>query len=353
MRQRALQISVVCAGAMALSTLAVAGQAAPPAQPAPTAGQLVLKSRKAPARKSTSTHTPWGHPDLQGIWSNATTTPFERPSNLSDKEALTDEELAKLDREGAARRSTDNAPRQGDPGTYNESWWERGNLLKQTALIVDPPNGKVPPLTPEGEKRVAQRAKAIQGRGESDSWEDHNLHERCILYHGIPPLPTGYNNNYQILQTPQYVVIRYEMLNDERIIPLDGRPHLGKGIRQWFGDSRGHWEGDTLVVETTNFNAAAGGLYELGSVTRLQGTGESLRIIERFKRTDADTIDYRFTVDDPTVFTKQWTGSIPYTRIAGPLFEYACHEGNYAMEHMLAGARAQEKAALSKATSPK
>jgi hypothetical protein len=318
---------------MALATLTVAGQGPVPTRPPSAAG------------KSTHSRTPWGHPDLQGTWSNATTTPLERPSNLAANGTLTEEERAQLDREVAARRNTDQAPRQGDPGTYNEFWWERGNLLKQTALIVDPTNGKIPPLTSEGQRRAALRAQAMKGRGESDSWEDRNLHERCILYHGVPPLPTGYNNNYQILQTPQYVVIRYEMLADARMIPLDGRPHVGPGIRQWMGDPRGHWEGDTLVVETTNFNAGAGGLYELGTVTHLQGNGDTLRIVERFRRTDADTIDYRFTVDDPTVFTRQWTGSIPLTRPAEPLYEYACHEGNYAMEHMLSGARAQEKAA--------
>jgi hypothetical protein len=319
-----------------LASIPVSGQGA---------GQAAAKSPKAPARTSASGRTPWGHPDLQGIWSNATTTPLERPASLAGKETLSDEEHAKLDREGAAARSTDNAPRAGDPGTYNEYWWERGNLLKQTSLVVDPPSGKLPPLTPEGEKRVAAHARSIAGRGDSDSWEDHNLHERCILYHGVPPLPTGYNNNYQILQTPDYVVIRYEMLAGQRIIPLDGRPHLAKGVEQWMGDSRGHWDGDTLVVETTNFNDRAGGMYELGSVTRLQGTGETTKVIERFKKTDANTIDYRFTVVDPTVFTREWTGSIPLVRIEGPLYEYACHEGNYAMEHMLAGARAKEKAA--------
>jgi hypothetical protein len=292
--------------------------------------------------RSTGPRTPWGHPDLQGVWSNATTTPLERPTDLAGKEVLSDEEVARLDREVSGRRNTDQAPRQGDPGTYNEFWWERGNLLKQTALIIEPADGRVPALTPEGQRKVTARAEALKGRGPSDSWEDRNLHERCILYHGVPPLPTGYNNNYQIVQTPEYVVIRYEMLADTRIIPLDGRPHLNSKIRLWMGDPRGHWEGETLVVETTNFNAAAGGLYELGAVTPLQGTGETTRIVERFTRTDANTIDYRFTVDDSTVFTKPWTGSIPLVKFDEKIYEYACHEGNYAMEHILSGARAEE-----------
>ena len=208
--------------------------------------------------------------------------------------------------------------------------------------------GRVPNLTPEGERRVAAAAKAREGRGESDSWEDRNLHERCILYHGVPPLPTGYNNNYQIAQTPNFVAIRYEMLAETRLIPVDGRPHLRPAVRQWMGDPRGRWEGDTLVVESTNFTAAAGGLYELGSVLRLLGTGETMKIVERFRRTDRDTIDYRFTVDDPSMFVRPWTGAIPLTSFEGPIYEYACHEGNYAMEGMLRGARVQEAEAAKK-----
>ncbi len=309
---------------------------------------------QAPARTSqrtkpwTAPKTPWGHPDLQGLWSNATTTPLERPEEHKDKPVLTDQEFEQAAAATAKRRNTDQAPRAGDPGTYNEFWWERGNLLRQTALIVDPEDGRVPALTAEGERRVAAAAKAREGRGESDSWEDRNLHERCLLYHGVPPLPTGYNNNYQIAQTPSFVAIRYEMLAETRLIPVDGRPHLRAGVRQWMGDPRGRWEGDTLVVESTNFTAAAGGLYELGSVLRLLGTGETMRIVERFRRTDQDTIDYRFTVDDPSMFVRPWTGSIPLTTFEGPIYEYACHEGNYAMEGMLRGARVQEAAAAAK-----
>jgi hypothetical protein len=289
--------------------------------------------------------TPWGHPDLQGLWSNATTTPLERPAEFADKPTLTDQELAAANAQISARRNTDQAPRSGDPGTYNEFWWERGNLLPHTAIIIDPPDGKVPPLTPGGKARAAAYADARRGRGPSDSWTDRNLHERCILYHGVPPLPTGYNNNYQIAQTPTHVAIRYEMLMETRIIPLDGRPHLPSRMQQWMGDPRGRWEGDTLVVESTNFNYAAGGLYELGSVMHLQGTGETLRVVERFTRRDRTTIDYTFTIDDPSTFTRPWTGRLPLTAFEGPIYEYACHEGNYAMEGMLRGARVEEAAA--------
>jgi hypothetical protein len=326
-----------------LAVVVVVGLVAVPMGGAAVAGQSTPKTAK-PAKPRSTPKTPWGDPDLQGLWSNATTTPLERPNELSGKAELGDKEFDRANEEVANKRNTDQAPKTGDPGTYNEFWWERGNLLKQTALIIDPVDGRVPALTAEGQKRAAAYADARRGRGESDSWEDRNLHERCILYHGVPPLPTGYNNNYQIAQTRDWVAIRYEMLAETRLIPLDGRPHLPGKIRLWMGDPRGHWEGNTLVVESTNFTAAAAGLYELGAVTRLQGTGETLKIVERFTRTDENTIDYKFTVDDPTMFTRQWTGSIPLVGVEGPIYEYACHEGNYAMEGMLGGARAEEKA---------
>jgi hypothetical protein len=307
------------------------------------AGQTAVTTRPAATRKAPP-RTPWGDPDLQGLWSNATTTPLERPAELSDKAELADHEFDRANTDVANRRNTDQAPRTGDPGTYNEFWWERGKLLKQTALLIDPADGRVPPLTAEGQQRAAKYADDHRGRGPADSWEDRNLHERCILYHGVPPLPTGYNNNYQIAQTRDVIAIRYEMLAETRIIPLDGRPHIPSRIRQWMGDPRGHWDGNTLVVETTNFNYAAGGLYELGAVTRLQGTGESMKMVERFTRVGANQIDYTFTIDDPSMFTRTWTGSMPLMAFEGPIYEYACHEGNYAMEGMLRGARAEEEA---------
>ena len=205
---------------------------------------------------------------------------------------------------------------------------------------MDPPDGRIPPLTPEGQQRADAVAAAKRGRGPADSWEDRNLHERCLVYHSVPPLPTGYNNNYQIVQAPGLVAILSEMIHEVRLIPLDGRPHMGPNIRQWFGDSRGHWEGDTLVVDTTNFTD----LNDLNQRIR-RGSGATLHVIERFTRVDTDKIDYQFTVDDPATFTKPWTATLPMAKIQGPIYEYACHEGNYGMSGILSGHRAQEKAA--------
>jgi hypothetical protein len=288
---------------------------------------------------------------LQGIWSNATTTPLERPTDLQGKAELSDEEHADRQQKVSDARSTDKAPAAGDPGTYNEIWWERGRLLKATSIIVDPPDGKLPPLTPQAQKEADAREAARKGH-EWDSVQDRNLHERCLLYHGVPPLPTGYNNNYQIAQTPDHVAILSEMIHEVRVIPLKPRSQNRPAIRQWMGDSRGRWEGDTLVVETTNFNGYAGGLWALNR-TYLEGTGETLKVIERFRRVDQDSIDYTFTIDDPKTFTRTWTGSLPMEKIDGPIFEYACHEGNYAMTSILAGARAQEKKAAEEAAKKK
>ena len=300
------------------------------------AGQTQSKTA-ATSKKWTLPRTPWGHPDLQGIWNNGTPTPLERPSDLAGKEFLSDEEWAARAKEVSTRAER----RPDDPDAdvalaYNNEWWDRGTPLKRTSLIVDPTNGKLPPLTPEGQKRVAARAAAAKGRGPADSWEDRPLQERCLLYHGTPPFPTGYNNNYQIAQTRDYVAIRYEMLAETRIIPLDGRPRLGPNIRQWMGSSRGHWEGDTLVVETTNYS---------DKTTFRFPASENLKVVERFTRTDAGNIDYRFTVHDPTMYTKTWTAVLPLVKAEGPIYEYACHEANYAMEHMLSGARAEDRAA--------
>jgi hypothetical protein len=309
----------------------------------PVSGQAPAKTKAAASAKS-KFRTSWGHPDLQGTWSNATTTPLERPNGSSDKDALSDEETSSVDQKTASNLNTD---RRDGAGTdvdvsraYNEFWWERGKSIGRTSLIVDPADGRIPPLTPAGQKQADSLAAARQARGPADSWEDRNLHERCIVYHSVPPLPTGYNNNYQILQTPDYVAILSEMIHETRLIPLNGRPHLAQNIRQWFGDSVGHWEGDTLVVETTNFTA----LNDLNQRIR-RGSGLTLTVTERFTRVDADKIDYRFTVNDPTTFTKPWTAELPMIKLDAPIYEYACHEGNYGMEGILSGHRAQEKTA--------
>jgi len=209
---------------------------------------------------------------------------------------------------------------------------------------VDPPDGRIPPLTPEAQKRVdAEVAHATLHP--ADGPEDRPLAERCILWPtaGPPMLPGAYNNNYQIVQAPGYVAILVEMIHDVRIIQLDAQPHLPPNVRQWMGDSRGHWEGNTLVVETTNFTNKTGDLSAGMQRATFRGSDENMRLIERFTRVDPDTILYEFTVDDPTAFTKPWTAQIPMTKIPGPILEYACHEGNYAMSGVLSGARAEEK----------
>jgi hypothetical protein len=303
----------------------------------PIIGQGGAGSTKASTAKSWKVpRTAWGHPDLQGIWNNGTTTALERPADLADREFLSDEEWAARAKEVASRAEK----RPDDPLAdvelaYNNEWWDRGVPLKRTSLIIDPPNGKMPPLTAEGQKRLAARAAARRDHGPADSWDDRPLQERCLLYHGVPPFPTGYNNNYLIVQTPDTVAIRYEMLAETRVIPLDGRPHLGTGIRSWIGNARGHWEGDTLVVETTNYNDKA--------TFRFPAANETLRIVERFTRTSDDRIDYQFTVDNPEMYTKPWTAVLPMAKTTGPIFEYACHEGNYGIANVLSGHRAQEK----------
>jgi hypothetical protein len=298
---------------------------------------LVIGQAKKPG---TIPRTPDGKPDLQGTWSTSTLTPLERPAELADKPVLTEQEAK--DYEARLLRDLNRDRRDGtaaaDVGrAYNEFWFERGSNVVQsrrTSLIVDPPDGKIPALTPEAQKRQSA-LDDYRKQHPADGPEDVNLASRCILWGtaGPPMVPANYNNNYQIVQTKGYVSILVEMIHDLRIIPTDGRPHLPPNVRQWMGDPRGRWEGDTLVVETTNFT----------NQTNFRGAGENMRLIERFTRTDADTIIYEFTVNDPESFTKPWTVQIPMKKTTETLFEYACHEGNFAMEGILRGARAGEK----------
>jgi hypothetical protein len=292
--------------------------------------------------------TPWGHPDLEGIWNNSTITPLERPKELAGKEFLTEEEARTIDRDASVRydQRPTNAVEDVD-AAYNQFWWDRGKTVasRRTSLVVDPPDGRIPALTPDGQRRAA--AIAARLRGVTSGPEDRNLAERCVT-RGAPKLPGGYNNNFQIVQTPTYVAIMQEMIHETRIIPLDGRPHLPAGLGQWLGDSRGRWEGDTLVVETTNYHA----LSAFNSCCGCPGTTESLKIVERFRRVDADTIDYRFTVEDPATFTRPFTLEVPMGRMTEPIYEYACHEGNYGLEGILRGARAEERKAIRSSTSP-
>ena len=314
----------------------------------------VEKAAAALAPKGwTPPRTPDGQPDIQGLYTNGILTPLERPADFAGKAFFTPEEAAAFEKQVIQQR---NADRRGtgdaDVGrAYNDAWWDWGTRVAktlQTSLVVDPPDGKVPPYTPEAQKRIAAKAQTLKERCEhtvcppalfgvlpADGPEDRSYMERCMWWStvGPPMLPTAYNNNYQIVQTRDYVMIRIEMIHDVRIIPLDGRPHVDPSIRQFLGDSRGHWQGNTLVVDTTNFN----------DDTDFRNAGRNMHLTERFTRVAPDTILYEFTVDDPTTFTKPWTGAVPMTKTEGPIYEYACHEGNYGLAGILAGARAKEK----------
>ena len=308
--------------------------------------------------------TPWGDPDLQGVWEYWTFTPLEKPSELAGKDELTDEEAAliaqRLSDEAVGRDDTQ--PAEGQTGGYNQSFWterSRATALTQPSLLVDPPDGRIPPLTEAEQRRAAahraagERPVRLRATGiGSDGPEDRGLAERCIVGFstGPPMLPGGYNNNIQVFQAPGYAVIVAEMVHDVRVVPLDGRPHLPPTIRQWLGDSRGRWEGNTLVVETTNFTPKVASFSpmafdsELGGFRSMAfGTGGSLRLTERFTRTDAGVLVYEFTIDDPQTFTRTLTGRLPMNRSDLPLYEYACHEGNYGLLNILAGARAEEE----------
>ena len=303
--------------------------------------------------------TPDGQPDLQGVWTNATVTPFQRPADLGTKQYFTPEEAAAFAKQRVQAGNADliEGPRgESDLArrAYNNFWVDRGNRVyktMRTSIVIDPPDGRVPAFTPEAKvKWDAFHARIAQHP--SDGPEDRLLTERCILFgaSGPPMLPEPYNNNYEIVQSRGYVTIAAEMNHETRVIPLDGRPHLPPNIRQWTGDSRGHWEGDTLVVDTTNFKGSSQSRF---GVSYLDGmSDENLHVTERFRRTDAETIVYQATVDDPTVYTKPWTVELTMSRRSGRIFEYACHEGNYAMMDILAGARAEEKKAARPAPKP-
>jgi hypothetical protein len=301
------------------------------------ASPLVGQSKWAPPR------TPDGQPDLQGIWNFSTITPLERPAEFTGKPFLTDAETAEYERVVMQRSNRDNrdksSPEADVGGAYNEFWWDRGvhaarvNGKTRTSLIVDPPDGKIPDLTPAAQKRVAARAEERRLHP-ADGPEDRSLGERCLLFNAGPPMLSGpYNNYVQLFQSRDHVVIFNEMIHHARVIPLDGRPHLPAAMRSWQGDPRGRWDGNTLVVETTNFT----------DKTNVRGSGEQLRLVERFTRADAKTLLYEFTVDDPSSFTKPWTAILPMAKTDDQIYEYACHEANYAMSGILRGARAERK----------
>ena len=299
-----------------------------------------------------------GHPDLQGIWSYATLTPLERPAEFSGKAFLTNAEAAAFERKTLDVQNRDRRDGGGPSGrgtdgrtdldrAYNQVWWEYGAKVvgsRRTSLIVDPPDGQIPPLTAEGRNSAEDKRGLWTANGEYeggarglsfDSYLDRPLQERCLGWTvtGPPMLPGAYNNNMQVFQTPDAVAIVNEMVHEHRIVPLDGRPQLGPPLRLWMGSSRGRWDGDTLLVDTTNFKP-----------TVFRGASGALHLVERFRRADADTLLYEFTVDDPVTWTRPWTVQFPMSRSLEPIFEYACHEGNYSLANILAGARASEKA---------
>ena len=311
---------------------------------------------EVPTAHAQTPKTAWGHPDLQGTYTNKTTTPLERPEALADREFLTEEEVvtreqAALDRnaellQAAARRTQVG----GNVGAYNNFWLDGGTRpTGRTSLIFDPPNGRLPALTSEAERiRTAARV----ARAEADTWEDLELNDRCLIWQAGPPmLPSAYNNNFMVLQTPDHVVIQVEMIHDTRVIPLDGRDHIPSDIRQWNGDMRGRWDGDTLVIETRNLPrtealaAAVGGDPILLRAANGR-SDDTITVTERITRVDADTLNYEFTIDDPTTWVTAFSGEFPMRRLPGDelLYEYACHEGNYSMEGILGGERTLELA---------
>jgi hypothetical protein len=307
--------------------------------------------RSAPtaAKAGPVTRLPDGHPDLQGVWNFASATPLQRPPQFANKPVLTDAEAAdylkNLPKDGCRIIKCDGSAQGRLESAYDEAWWDQGSKLAEnrTSLIVDPPDGKIPPLTPEAQKKLVDLMKADRARALLDGAEGATVTDRCILgFNSGPPMnPSAYNNMVQITQSKDYLVIFNEMIHNSRIVPLDGRPHLPATLRQWAGDSRGHWEGDTLVIETTNFGSdsipGAGGGVSLDPV--------NARLVERFTRTRPDTLIYEYTISDPHTWTRPWTARVPMMKSTDQIYEYACHEGNYSMANRLSAARTADRKA--------
>ena len=300
------------------------------------------------AQTAETPRTAWGAPDLQGVWDFRSLTPMERPAELADQEVFTAEEAASFSEEVIREQSRDQADVEAQAATgrvvpYNDFWFDWGSSVttERTSLIVEPPDGRIPALTAAAERRRAAREAARAGVGRDEvapgGWiDDLNPPVRCItgFNQGPPMTPSAYNNNMQLFQTEDHVVILNEMVHDARIVPLDGRPQLPADLRQWIGSSRGHWDGDTLVVETINRRDES-----------FRGATRHLRLTERFTRADEGTLVYEATLEDPTTWTRPWTFVVPMVRNAGEVYEYACHEGNYYMANMLRAQRAEEQAA--------
>ena len=311
-------------------------------------GSLAPVSVTAQPASSAATSVPRmpdGRPDLQGVWDFGNVTPLQRPAELAGKEFLTEEDVSALEAQAAEGR-VDRAPSAGNTGSYNQFWMARGEKVsgtRRTSLIVNPSDGRLPSYTRKGKARMAVREDA---RGRNAGPEDRDVDERCILgfNSGPPMLPGAYNNFVQLFQVPGQVVLLNEMVNDVRIVPLDDRPALPPHMQQWKGDSHGRWEGDTLVVETRNFRDL-GTAHPAPNMALLEALGPQLHLVERFTRQDADTLLYQFTVNDPTAFTTPWSVEMTMTKTEDALYEYACHEGNYGLYNILAGAQAEDRAA--------
>jgi hypothetical protein len=340
MNHRRIVVAGVVTGLAALQWVAstnLRAQATAPSRPAVAGGATAASKPYVPPR------TPDGQPDLQGFWTNSTYVPLERPNGVT-KEFYTPEEAVAAEKAAAAREAA-----QTEPGTVADVHYDFSQFgldrsqstfarSLRTSLIVDPPEGRIPALTAEGQKRAAERAAARKAMGGPyDAVENMPIGSRCIVMAGAGPpmMNAGYNANYHIVQAPGVVMILTEMIHDVRIIPLDGRPAPPAGMRQWTGVSRGRWEGNTLVVETTNYNGK----------NPFRGASENMKITERFTRVAADQILYRFTVEDPSTWARPWTAEMPMAKTDGPIFEFACHESNYGIANILAGAREDEKRA--------
>ena len=331
---------IMCVAAILISVIAI---------PLSASAQSSSPSRSA-AGSSAVPRTPWGDPDLQGGWTSQSElgVPFERPKEFGTRQELTDEEFAKSSDRLRAERERDNA--EFDLETADRSnagavgsatsppphWLERGNPSRRTSMVIDPPDGRVPEITVDARARIQRQVRGSFGNGPWNGPKDFTLYDRCIT-RGVPGsmFPAVYNANTRIVQGPGFVAITYEMIHETRIIPVDGRDHIGSTIRQYHGDSRGRWEGDTLVVDARNFSDA----------TNYRGSGKDLHLVERFTRVGANDLRYEVTVEDATTFAKPWTAALNLKTQPEEMFEYACHEGNHAMFNMLSAARAAEKAA--------
>ena len=286
-------------------------------------------------------------PNFDGLWNSATATPLERPAALRDKPFFTPEEAAAWEKQVARANEeppADAPTRNTGTGTYNTFFREFGTQTvrtRRTSIVIDPPDGRIPPLTPAAAAVKQRRIAAMRALGNA---EDAGLQDQCLamVTAGPPMLPYSYNSNYQFMMTDRALVIHIEMIHDVRVVRLDGSPHISPTIRRWLGDSIGHWDGSTLVVDTTNFNDANGFYGDAGGNF---GWDRNLHVVERFSLLDAKTMLYQFDIDDPTAFTKPWKGELTLSRTEGPIYEYACHEGNYSLPNMMRGYRVTEQQA--------